>query len=185
MVRPRAWFSRSQRLQHLLGGVRVELRGGLVQHQQARAQRQGRGDGHALALAAGKRLHTATAQRLKLQQGQRLGDPRFHFIPGQGQVLQRKSDLILHPIDHKLRLGILEDEADMAAHALRRDLHRIQAINLQAARELPAAEVRHQPIGAAQQGRFARPGSACHQRNRAGGHMQRDLPQALGWAAPG
>ena len=50
-----------ERVEDVLGGLGVELRGGFVEHQDAWSQGQGGGDGDALALAAGKGFQRAGA----------------------------------------------------------------------------------------------------------------------------
>ena len=50
-----------ERGEQLLSAVRVELAGGLIQHEGARLGGEGGGDGHALALAAAERGDAAAA----------------------------------------------------------------------------------------------------------------------------
>ena len=72
------------------------------------------------------------------------------------KVLHGKCQLILHGVHHKLRLGILEDEAHQVGHAARRQRDRIAAEYLGAAGPAPAVEMGHESVEAEQEGGFPR-----------------------------
>jgi hypothetical protein len=152
---PQVGVEPHQRVQHIFGRLRVKLGCRLVQRQNARAQRQGRGDGHALTLAARQRLEQAVAQRRKVEQIQRLLDAHTHLLGRHRRVLQRKGDLILDPLHDKLRLWVLKDKADMTAEHTRRRGHRIQPGHAHAPPHGAARKMGRQPVKAAQQRRFA------------------------------
>ena len=161
-----------QGVEHILGRLGIQLRRRLVQHQDMRSQRQGGADRHALALAAGECLERPVAQRLQVQQVERLLDAHPHLLRGHGGVFQRKGDLVLDPVHDELRLGILEDKPDVAAEHLGRGRHRVQPLHAHVARQGAAAKVRHQPVDAAQQRGFARAGRADHQDQLAFGQLE-------------
>ena len=63
-------------VEEALGGVRVELRGRLVEQQQARAQRERRGQADPLQLTAGQLGRRAVGELLGADERERLLDPR-------------------------------------------------------------------------------------------------------------
>ena len=167
----------AQRHQHLFGGLRVELRGRLVEHQDLRLQRQHRGDRHPLLLAAGEGADAPVAQVGDRHLVQHLFDALAHRRRRQSEVLHGKRQLILHGIDDELRFGILEDEADEIGHAARGQRHRVAAEDIGAAGPAPAVEVGHESIEAAQEGGFPRTGWPDHQHKLAGPDRRREVGQ--------
>jgi hypothetical protein len=169
---PQVAVEAHQRLQHLLGRPGVELGGGLVEHEDTRAQGQRSGDGDALLLAAGKCLQRAVAQREQIQQAQRLLDAHAHLGRGDGRVLQRESDLVLDPINDELRLGILEDKSDETAEYLRPLGDGVAPGDGDASTQSAAGEVGHQPVEAAQKRGLARAGRPRHEDELSLGDVQ-------------
>ena len=98
----------------MLGGQRVELAGGFVQHEDARTRGHGRGDRHALTLAPRQLANAALAQRFDIEQVEHLLDAPAHVRRVHPQVLHSVRQLVLHAVQNKGRTRILGDEGDDA-----------------------------------------------------------------------
>jgi hypothetical protein len=107
-----------QSLEHIVGGLGVELRGRLVEHQNRWAEGERGGDCDALLLPSRERIQFTFAQIAQVQQAQNLFDPNPHLLLGDSGVFERKGDLVFDLIDDKLGFGVLKNKADMAAHHL-------------------------------------------------------------------
>ena len=140
-----------QRLEHILGRKRIELRGRLVKNQDAGPQRKGGCDGDALSLATRKGLQRAVAQRGQIEQAKHLLHARSHLFRWHSLVLQSEGYLILDPIHHELGFGVLEDKADEATEHLRPIGHRVVPSHRHTPAEGAAGEVGHQSVEASQQ----------------------------------
>ena len=138
--------------EHFFGRLRVKLRGRFVQHQHFRLKGKNGSDRHALFLAARKRADAPVPQVGDGHLVQHFFHTLAHGGLRQGEVFHRKGQLVLDGIDHKLRFGILEDEADQMRHAARSLGDRIVAKHIYLARPVPSVEMGHQPIQAAQEG---------------------------------
>ena len=122
---------RTERGPHKLLADRVEMRGGLVEHQDRRVLQEGARDGDALSLTAGK-LH-ATLAHARPQTIRQLG----HELR-EGGLAQRELDLLTRRIglgeaDVRLQrvveqIGVLRDQGDAAAKAIQRQFAQIDAI---------------------------------------------------------
>ena len=167
----------TERDEHLLGRLRIELRGRLVQHQHFGLQRQHRSKRHALLLAAGKRADAPAAQVRDAHLIQHLFDALAHGGRRQGEVFHGERQLILHRVHHKLRLGILKDKAHQIRHAARGQRGRVAAEYVDLSRPPAAVEMRHQSVEAAQKGRFARARRPHHQHKLAGLDRRREIGQ--------
>ena len=139
-----------QRVEHILRALGIELAGGFIQHQHLWPKRERRRDGHTLAFTAAQRFKRARAQRGQAGQIERLFHAHAHLGARQPGIFKREGDLILDLVEHKLRLRVLKDKADVPAHLLRTGDDGIQPGHPQQARTLSAGEMRHQPIERAQ-----------------------------------
>ena len=88
--------------EHLLGRLRIELRGRLVQHQHFGVQRQHGRDGDPLLLAAGKGADVAVTQMRDRQLVQHFLDTLAHQRRRQGLVFHAEGQFVLDPLGDKL-----------------------------------------------------------------------------------
>jgi hypothetical protein len=149
----------------LVAGDRVELRGRLVEQDQLRPAGERRAEGHALELATGELGGRAVEQLRDPERERRLLDGPRHRRRRLPLVLERERELGANRAHHDLRLGVLEQRADGDRERSRRVLARVHAGDRRAAGEHAAVEVRHEPVGGAQQRRLARarPAGEDHQ----------------------
>ncbi len=166
-----------QRLQHLLGRAGVELRGGFVEHEDARAERERRRDGDPLHLTAGERVQPAVPQRCQVQEIQHLLDARAYLGARDGCVLQRKGDFVLDPVYDELRLWILEDEPDDATEHLWPFGNGIVSGDEDTPAQRAAGKVGHQPVETAQERRLAHARWASHEDEFTLGDVERHAVQ--------
>ena len=138
-----------------MGALRIELRGGLVEQEQARPEREHRGEADALQLAAGQLRDRPVEQMPGAYGLQRLERPPCDLGRRRGDVLEPECDLRLDAREDDLVLRILEEGPDRPGKLSRPHLPRVQPRNLHPARELSAVEVRHEPGERAQQRRLA------------------------------
>ena len=155
-VQPRDGVERDGR------AVRVQLRGWLVEQEQARAEGDGGGDGHALAFPAGERGEAAFAQVGDGERAQGAVHAGAHLRAGHGALLEREGHLVLHAVGDGLRLRILEGHARDVGERARGRARRVQPAHGHAAREASARELRHEPVEEAQEGRFPPGGGTGH-----------------------
>ena len=142
----------------------VELRGRLVEHEDAGLEREDAGDRDALALAARQGLDGALAERLDAQALERLADPPVHLGAAQPQVLEPERHLALHgPVD-PLLLGVLEDEPDRPGEGPRRRMEHVVAAHADRAGDAPAVEVRDEAVEEPQERGLATAGRPDDQR---------------------
>ena len=167
----------AQQPDQLVAGHRVELGGGLVEEDELGAGHQGRGEGYALQLAAGEGVDGAVEEV-------RDGERQRHLLDGAGAGgrrvaahLQRQGDLGGDGGRDDLRLRVLGDVADDRGELAGAGGDRIDARDLDAALDLAAVEVRHQPAGGAQQGRLARRRAPRQHSELARRKGQRDVAQ--------
>ena len=104
-------------LAELLADLRVEGAEGLVEEQHARFDREGAGEGDALALAAGELLGIALVEAGELDEVEELHRAPADFVarrPGFSRAnLESERDVLEHRHVAEERIG-LEDEADVA-----------------------------------------------------------------------
>ena len=104
-------------LAELLANLRVESTEGLVEEEDARLDREGAGEGDALALAAGELLGVALVEAGKLDEVEELHRAPADLLarrPGLSRTnLEPERDVLEHRHVAKERIG-LEDEADVA-----------------------------------------------------------------------
>src|SRR5205814_416001 len=91
--------------------------GGLVEEQHARSERQDPGDREALLLAARKRGGRALLAVREADVRQRAVDTRPDLGGRDAPVLEAEGDVVAGPRHDQLGLGVLQDEAGVAAHA--------------------------------------------------------------------
>ncbi len=118
--RPALLDKASDCVQHHRRAFRVQLRGGFVEHDQARSHGERRGKRNALALAAAQRPHAASGKVGDAGRMQRLFDPSGHLARRQRDVLESESDLAVDRVVDRLQLWVLKDEAHRSRQAPRR-----------------------------------------------------------------
>ena len=178
----------AQEPDELVARHRVQLRGGLVERQEARARRQRGGQRDALQLAAGE-LVGGAVQQLGDPQGQRrlLHAPRHRSRPV-AAVLQRQGDLRSHRPHEHLGLGLLQDGPAHAGQRGRTVLAGVHPTHLHAPRDVPSVEVRDQSAGGAHQRGLAGARQPAHHRELPVGKLQLDAAQRRpggAWVAVG
>ncbi len=166
-----------QGAQHVFSRLGIELAGRLIQHQNARPQRQSRGDSQPLPLAARQGMQPPVAQRRQVEQIEHLFDASAHLVRRHGGVLQGKGDLPLDTVEHGLRLRILSYEANVAAEDTRPGLHGVKAGHAHLPGQHATAEVGHEAVEAAQQRRLARARRPGNQNELPFGHVPRHPAQ--------
>ncbi len=150
-------------LEERLGAVGVELRGRLVQQEQARFQRERRGQADALELAAGQLGHPALREMLGADRRERGTHARGDCARRRGDVLEPERDLGLDPPEHDLILGILEHGRHRPRELCRPGATRVAARDLDPSLEAAAVEPRHEAGERTQKRRLARAGRAEQQ----------------------
>ena len=142
-----------------LGAGRVELRRRLVEQQQPRLERERGREADALQLSARELDGTPPPEMRGPDVGERRLNPRPDQLWCDTEVLEAEGDLVADPRHHDLVLRILEDGRDGAGE-LGRPVRatRVEAGDLDTAREAAAVEVRHEAGERPQQRRLARPG---------------------------
>ena len=103
-----------QQRQQLVAGDRVELRGRLIEQQQARAPGERGPERDALQLAPGQRRRRALEQGLDAERERDLLDAARHRVRGLAAVLERERELGANRAHQDLRFGLLEEGPDLA-----------------------------------------------------------------------
>ena len=93
---------------------RIEVGGRLVEHQDARLQRQRGGDRQPLLLAAGERARVAVREPGEAHRRQRLRDAAAHLVRRHAKLLHAEGDLLQHVGGEELRFEVLRDQSDNA-----------------------------------------------------------------------
>src|SRR5438132_7609456 len=164
-------------LQHVLGSLWVELRGWLIEEERIRMHREGGGDRDALAFAAREGIDPAPSQRVDPHLVDHLLDALAHQRSRQSEVLETKGELCLDVLEHKLRIGMLKDEADVGRELTRRVVTGVEAADHDPAPELPSGAVRNQAVQAAKQGRLSAARGTAEEDYLAGLNRDRDRTQ--------
>ena len=125
----------------------VERGGGLVEHQHARRERQDRGDGDLLLLAARERGDLTVAQIGDADGVQGVGHASLDLVVRHAEVLQPEQHLVLDDRCHHLRVDVLQDASHHATDVGERDLAGVVAVHqglaVQAAREVMRDRAAH------------------------------------------
>ena len=163
-----------------LGAVGVELGRRLVEQQELRLERERRGEADALQLPARELDRAPVARCDAPTSAERRGDLRPDLLRRDGDVLEPERDLVLDARHHDLVLGILEDRRDDPRELGGPVRPRVEAADLDPAREPAAVEVRHEPRERAQQRRLAaaRTGRAGRRPRPRGARARRRAPPA-------
>ena len=115
---------------------------------------------------------------LDIELGQRLVQADEHLVPGHAEVLQAEGDLTLHrPVD-RLRLDVLEDQADPGGQAWDRGPQRIQARDHGTSRDPTSMELRHEAVEEPEKGGLAPARAAGHEGQA---RLDRQVDLAQGW----
>ena len=152
-----------QQIEHRHRRGRVQLGGRLVQHEHLGVQRQHRGHGHLLLLAAGQAVDGAVAQISDAHGVKRLVHARGNLLTWHREVLQAVEDLVLHHRGHHLRVDVLAHTAHQPRQVGERGVHRVEALHRDRAVEIARIAVRNDAIdGVGERGLPAarRPGDA-------------------------
>ena len=158
-----------QRVEHVLGGRRIECRRRLVEDEYPGRRRQHRPDGHALLLTSGQGGQRTVSHLVQAQQVEGVLDPATHHPGGDPEVLHGVGQLVLDHVGHERGGGILAHHADHVGQLAGRKCTGGPPVDRDLAGESSAGEVRHQPVDGTEQGRLARSGGAHH-------HAQLALP---------
>ena len=134
-------IERAQRLEDRARRDGVERRGGLVEDEDARAQRQHGGDGDLLLLAAGERRDLALAQVGDAHGLKRVGEAAGDLVVGHAEVLEAEEQLVLHHGGDHLGVDVLVDAAHDAGDVGERDLAGVAPVHERRPEELPAVVV--------------------------------------------
>jgi hypothetical protein len=159
----------ADRLAHQRGTVGVQLRGGLVEQQQARLGSQRPGEHQPLLLPSGEGAGGPVTAVGEAHLGQHAVDGRPDPLARHSGVLQPERDVVPGAGHDQLRVGVLEDDAGAGPGVPRRP-----AVDGDRAGLLPLLRA-EQPGERVQQGGLARPGRAGEQHPLAGGDGQVDL----------
>ena len=168
---------RAGKLDRLLGALRVELRGRLVEQQQLWLQRQHRREADALELAAGELGHAPLGEMRGTNGGEPLGHPRADVRRRRADVLQPERDLGGHAREHDLVLRVLEERRDGSRQVSRPRAPRVVAAHLDPAGEAAAVEVRHEAGQRPQQRGLATTGGTEQRYDLSRLELERDVVQ--------
>ena len=174
--------------------VGVELRGGLVEDDEARAQREHGGEVHELLLAAGKRFGVGVQDGLDAEEMRDLRDAAAHFVLRHADALESEGELVPHCVAYDLGGGVLHDEADVGGGAARVHGGGRGGACGAAARQFISQHFDASALDAsgcefgfqtAQQRGFSAAGGAGDHAKRARGHVERDAVEHGFVLAPG
>ena len=143
---------------HLGDATRIQVRGRLVQEQQARAHRENRRERQALLLPARQLRRRMIKGCVQAHRAQGLLHARPYLLAGNPQVLHTEGHVVTHAGQDHLGLRVLHEEA----HAAPR-LRRGNAVNGESAGGLALLGATQQARQAAHERRLARPGRPEHQ----------------------
>ena len=143
---------------HLGDAARIQVRGRLVQEQQARAHRENRRERQALLLPARQLRRRMMQGHVQARRAQGLLHARPDRLAGNPQVLHAESHVVTHASQDHLGLRILHEQAHAAPGLGRHD-----AVNGERAGGLALLGAAQQARQAAHQRRLARPGRPEHQ----------------------
>ena len=90
--------------------ARVEHGRGLVQDEDGWVHSEHPGDGHALFLAAGKRIGLVGLEALQAHLGKRPGHALAQLWVRDAEVLRAEGDVVLDEARHQLVVGVLKDQ---------------------------------------------------------------------------
>ena len=161
--------------QQSLGRQRVEVREGLVKHDEARHQHERARDGHLLRLAARELVGGAFGEVLQLGPGdhatERLGD----LGRRDAKVLGAKRQLAAHGGGHELLARILEHCTDQSSQVAQPKLPRRAAVDANAPGHLASIRMRDQAVQRADERALAAARRASHQEHLARLDAQRQV----------
>ena len=109
----------THRAHHLGDAIGVEVRGGFVQQQYARSHRQRARQGEPLHLPAtqvGDR--TVQLQAFQTDRGERVVHAPPDFVTFHIEVLRSEGDIVAEPLEHGLRVRILQDESHTSSRLM-------------------------------------------------------------------
>ena len=145
--------------EHLLGRGRVEGRGRLVEHEDARVHGQHRADGDPLLLPARQGAQVAGPQVGDTEQVEGLLDAAAHRVGGEPELLHAVGELLLDGVGDEAGRRVLADVADQMGALARRLVDDRATVDQHVAGQGAAGEARHQPGHDAEQGGLADAGA--------------------------
>ena len=157
-----------ERVQEVLLGHRVQLRGGLVEHEQPRLQGQHGRQVHHLLLASRQVGHGRAEPRLYAEEVRDLGHAPPHGVLAEAHVLQPERQLVPYGVAHQLVLRVLRDVAHLRGPLGGTERCGGAAQNLE--RALLGARRGERRLEAAQKRGLAAAGGAQKQRERSFRH---------------
>ena len=179
---PKILVESVQRREHFLRAPRIELTRRLVEGQDRGLQRERSGDCHALPFSTRQRRDLPIPQRCDAEQIEYLLDSLAHRYRRHAELLHPEGEFVVDPARYELGLGILENEPREPGQYARAVVARVMAGDNDDSVERTAAEVRRQPVEAAQQCRFATAGRPGHRNEFARGDGPIQVPQGGGFA---
>ena len=167
----------AQQPDELIARHGVQLRGGLVEEEQARPVHHGGGDRHPLQLTAREGVRAALEQ-VRHPEGQ--GGLLHRSRDGAGRLaplLQGQLELGPDTAHHHLGLGLLEDRSAHPGELAGPVLAHIEPADPQLSRNFAAVEVRDEAAERPQQRRLARAGGTGEHREGARLELEADVTQ--------
>ena len=119
----------------------------------------------------------AVAQLGDAEQVERLLHPLAHHGSGDGELLHRVGQLLLHGVGDEAGQRVLPDHADHVGQVAGRVVAGVAAVDDDPPGQVAAGEVRHQPVDRAEQRRLPRPGRPDDDAQLALGHREVDVAQ--------
>jgi hypothetical protein len=165
-----------------VGAERIEVRGWLVEDEQARTRCENPGEGEPLLLAAREVGGPAPLETRETHLGERLRNTRPHLGGRRAAVLEAEGDVIFGSLHHELAIRVLEQQADPAAEprpggtTVRGD---VGAVEGQAPPPLPWELVRDETGEGKCKRALARPGRPDDEEELAGVEGEGQVPQRV------
>jgi hypothetical protein len=155
----------------------IEIRGGLVEHQDVRPHGENRSQGHSLFLSARERSQEAFAVADQTYLVERSIDCSFDLCRSPAQVLRSERDLVLHSEGAELSVGILEYQPGLLGKNVHWVIPHDQTGYDNLAHVVTLDQVRDEPVQAQGQRALARPARPKHQYRLARRHREGQVGQ--------
>ena len=152
---------------------RVEVGGGLVEHEQRRFDGQGRGQHHPLALPAAELPGVRPGEAGHAHRLQGAHGPRLDPVGQHPQVLQGVADLVQDPRGDHLGVGVLHDHGHGAGQVGDIGVGHLLPAHQDAAAVVGGHRVGHEPVEGERDGGLPAARGAQQERRGAGGQVER------------
>jgi hypothetical protein len=167
----------SGELEQVVGGLRIELRGRLVEEEKLRVEGQRRREADALQLPRGQLRDPSLEQVLRANRGQAASHPRRDLHGVRADVLQPEGNLVVHPAEHDLVLGILKDGRDRPGELRGTSAPRVHPGDANAPLETPSVEVGNESRQRPEERGLARARGAEQGHDLSGAQLERDIAE--------